>query len=94
VGDDDDRTVYWRRASWKRSLVLRSRWFVGSSRMRRFVSSRISFRRARRDFSPPESTRTGLWMSSPEKRNPQEIAPFLVGGAAPASQTSSQAVRP
>ena len=67
MGDDEKRPAVLEQGVLHR--VLRSRWFVGSSRIRRLVSASMSLKRARRAFSPPDRTDTRLWMSSPENRN-------------------------
>lgn len=48
--------------------VLWSKWFVGSSSIRGFDSERSILRSPTRDFSPPESTDMGLYISSPENK--------------------------
>ncbi len=47
------------------SFVARSRWFVGSSSTRKFGGLNIMRAMTSRDFSPPESERMRLSMSSP-----------------------------
>ena len=45
----------------------KSRWLVGWSSMRKFAPESIMRESMTRTFSPPESTLTGLYTSSPEK---------------------------
>ena len=49
------------------SLVAMSRWLVGSSSTRKFGGSNSILAITRRAFSPPDSTRHGFSISSPEK---------------------------
>src|SRR4051812_28330836 len=52
------------------SRLSRSRWFVGSSRTRKFAPEATASASASRRRSPPESTVTAFsWASQPEKRN-------------------------
>ena len=50
------------------SREFMSRWFVGSSRMSRFIFDSISRARVSRAFSPPLRTETFFEMSSPLNR--------------------------
>ena len=51
------------------SRLAMSRWFVGSSIMRKLCGTVRIFARQSRVFSPPERAETGLSTASPPKRN-------------------------
>ena len=55
-----------------------SRWFVGSSSIRKFEFESISFARERRPLSPPLSEETFLNTSSPVNKNAARTFRILV----------------
>ena len=65
-------------ASFRISFERISRWFVGSSRIRKFTGSSNSLIMARRVRSPPESTFTFLSEASPPNMNAPSISRIFV----------------
>ena len=55
------------RPLFRAAMLSRSRWFVGWSSSSTLAPESMSFEIMQRTRSPPESTFTGLYTSSPEK---------------------------